>query len=82
MYTNIPQDKLFMVGNELIGFCFKGGNGRFIYPTSHGAKWVKERGSSIAVFPKSYLNWAVNCFLQNRYFNLQNMMLGKIQEFQ
>ena len=46
MYTNIPQDKLFMVGNELIGFCFKGGDGRFIYPTSHGAKWVKERGSS------------------------------------
>ena len=40
LYTNIPHGKLKNVLREIINFCFKGGDKKYIEITKYGAKWV------------------------------------------
>ena len=74
LHTKIPFDKLLKVFNELIDFCFKGGNDEFISVYGHGAKWEKERRLGFVVFTKNNLKKAVNYLLQNCCFKLRNMI--------
>ena len=40
LYTNLPHNKLLMVLNSLIGFCFDGGECKYITVNNYGARWV------------------------------------------
>ena len=41
LYTKLPHNKLLMVLNSLIDFCFDGGESKYITFNSYGARWVK-----------------------------------------
>lgn len=41
LYKKIPLDKLLKGFNELVDFCFKGGDRQFIFVDGHGDKWRK-----------------------------------------
>ena len=66
------------VFNELIDFCFEGGNWEFVSVDGHGAKWAKERRSGVAVFAKSTLKKAVKYLLQNCFFKLGNRIFRQV----
>ena len=40
LYTKLPHNKLLMVLNSLIGFCFDGGECKYITVNNYGARWV------------------------------------------
>ena len=41
LYTKFPHNRLLMILNILIDFCFDGGESNFITVNSYGARWVK-----------------------------------------
>ena len=41
LYTKFPHNRLLMVLNILIDFCFDGGESNFITVNSYWARWVK-----------------------------------------
>ena len=41
LYTKLPHNKLLMVLNSLIDFCFDGGESKYIIVNNYGARWVK-----------------------------------------
>ena len=41
LYTKSPHNKLLMVLNSLIDFCFDGGESKYITVNDYGARWVK-----------------------------------------
>ena len=41
LYTKLPHNKLLMVLNNVIDFCFDGGESKHITINSYGARWVK-----------------------------------------
>ena len=41
LYTKLPHNKLLMVLNSLIDFCFDGGECKYIAVNNYGARWVK-----------------------------------------
>ena len=42
LYTKLPHNKLLMIVNSLIDFCFDGGENKYITVNNHGAHWVKK----------------------------------------
>ena len=40
LYTKFPSNKLLMVLNNLIDFCFDGGECKYITVDNYGARWV------------------------------------------
>ena len=40
LYTKLPHNKLLMVLNSLIDFCFDGGESKYITVNNYGARWV------------------------------------------
>ena len=40
LYTKLPRNKLLMVLNSLIDFCFDGGEYKYITVNNYGARWV------------------------------------------
>ena len=66
------------VFNELIDFCFEGGNWKFVSVDGHVAKWAKERRSGVAVFAKSTLKKAVKYLLQNCFCKLGNRIFRQL----
>ena len=41
LYTELPHNKLLMVLNSQIDFCFDGGECKYIKVNNYGARWVK-----------------------------------------
>ena len=41
LYAKLPYNKLLMVFNSLINFCFDGGESKYITYNDYGARWVK-----------------------------------------
>ena len=41
LYTKLTHNKLLMVLNSLINFCFDGGESKYITDNNYGARWVK-----------------------------------------
>ena len=41
LYTKLPHNKILMLLNSLIDFCFDGGESKYITVNSYGARWVK-----------------------------------------
>ena len=41
LFTKLPLNKLLMVHNSVIDFCFDSGENKHITVNSYGARWVK-----------------------------------------
>ena len=41
LHTKLTHNKLLMVLNSLINFCFDGGESKYITTNNYGARWVK-----------------------------------------
>ena len=41
LYTKLPNNKVLMVLNSLVDFCFDGGESKYITVNNYGARWVK-----------------------------------------
>ena len=52
-YTKLSHNKLLMVLNSLIGFCFDGGESKFITVNNYGARWVKNINDRLYVLTNS-----------------------------
>lgn len=78
LYTNIPHGKLKTVLREIINFCFKGGDKKYIEVNKYGAKWVSSRHASNVTFDKRSLKLAINYLLDNCYFNIGDIVLRQV----
>ena len=78
LYAKIPYDKLLKAFNELIDFCFKGGDGEFIYVDGQRAIWTKHERSGFINFTKSNLKKAAKYLLKKGYFKLGNRIFRQI----
>ena len=78
LYTNIPHAKLKNVLRELINFCFKGGDKKYIAITKFGATWTNNKHKYNVTFDKPSLKLAINYLLDNCYFNLGNMSFRQV----
>ena len=41
LYTKLPHNKLLMILNSLVDFCFDGGKSKYITVNKYGVCWVK-----------------------------------------
>ena len=71
LYTKIPHAKLLKVLNELIDFCFKGGDKEYISVDRYGAKWVSQEKRGCVMFTKTSLKKSVKYLLDNCFFSLR-----------
>jgi len=78
LYTKIPHDKLKSVMRELINFCFKGGENKYIAVNKFGARWVKEKNPNMTVFDKTSLKLAINFLLDNCFFRVGNLIFRQV----
>ena len=67
LYTKLPHDKLLMVLNSLIDFCFDGGESKFISVNNYGARWVKNINDSVTCLNKQQIKDAVTYLLFTCY---------------
>ena len=79
--TKIPLDKILKGLNELIDFCFKEGDGKFISVDGPWAKSEKER-SGFVIFTKNNLKKDITTFHKIATLNSVIRYSGKLLEFQ
>ena len=70
LYTKLPHNKLRMVLNSLIDFCFDGGESKYITVNNYGARWVKNIKDNIISLNKQQIKDAVAYLLFNCYFTV------------
>ena len=63
LYTKLPHNKLLMVLNSSIAFCFDGGESKYITINSYGARWVKNIKDNVICLNKQLTKDAVAYFL-------------------
>ena len=63
---------------EIINFCFKGGDKKYIEVNKYRAKWVSLRHASNVTFDKRSLKLAINYLLDNCYFNIGDIVLRQV----
>ena len=68
LYTKLPHNKLLMVLNSLIDFCFDGGENKYITVNNYGARWVKNIKDNVICLNKQQIKDAVAYLLFNCYF--------------
>ena len=78
LYTKIPHEQLLKVLNDMIDFCFKGGNHQFISVTKFGAKWVGQNRPGATIFTKSSLKNATKYLIENCFFKLGSKIFKQI----
>ena len=78
LYTKIPHNKLLKVMNELVDFCFKGGDKSYITVNKYGASWVAENKSNSVTFNSSTLKNAIKYLLDNCFFRFGNKIFRQI----
>ena len=59
LYTKFPHNKLLMVINSLIDFCFDGGESKYITFNNYGARWVKNIKDNVICLNKQQIKDAV-----------------------
>ena len=52
LYTKLPHNKILMVLNNLIDFCFNGGENKYITVNNYGAHWVKNMKGNVICLNK------------------------------
>ena len=55
LYTKLPHNKLLMVLNSLIDFCFDGGESKYITVNNYGARWVKDIKDNVICLNKQQI---------------------------
>jgi len=78
LYTKIPHNGLLKVMNELIDFCFKGGNKNYIMVNKYGAYWATDDNSNCLTFNNLTLKHAIKYLLDNCYFSLGNKLFKQV----
>ena len=67
----ILNNKLLMVLNSLIDFCFDGGENVYITVNNYGARWVKNIKDNVTCLSKQQTKDAVAYLLFNYYFTFR-----------
>ena len=70
LYTKLPHNKVLMVLNSLVDFCFDGGESKYITVNNYGACWVKNIKDNVICLNKQQINYAVSYVLFNCYFTV------------
>ena len=78
LYTKIPHSRLLKVMNELIDFCFKGGNKNYIVVNKYSAYWVSDNNSNRLTFTNSTLKHAIKYLLDDSYFSFGNKIFKQV----
>ena len=74
LYTKLPHNKLMMVLNNLIDFCFDAGESKYITVNSYVARWVKNIKNNVICLNKQQIKDAVSYLLCNCYFTVGSKM--------
>ena len=78
LYTKLPRNKLLMVLNSLINFCFDGGECKYITVNNYGARWVKNIKDNVICLNKQQIKDAVAYLLLNCYFTVSPIIFCQI----
>ena len=70
LYTKLPHNKLLMILNSLIDFCFDGGESKYITVNNYGARWVENIKDNVICLNKQQIKDAVAYVLLNCYFTV------------
>ena len=70
LYIKLPHNKLLMVLNSLIDFCFDGGECKYITVNNYGARWVNNIKDNVICLNKQQIKDAVAYLLLNCYFTI------------
>ena len=70
LYTKLPHNKLLMILNSLIDFCFDGGECKYIRVNNYGACWVNNIKDNVICLNKQQIKDAVAYLLLNCYFTV------------
>ena len=70
LYTKLPHNKLLMVLNSFIDFCFDGGECKYITVSNYGALWVNNIKYNVICLNKQQIKDAVAYLLLNCYFTV------------
>ena len=65
--TKLPHNKLLMVLNSLIDFCFNGEECKYITVNNYGARWVKNIKDNVICLNKQQIKGPVAYLLLNCY---------------
>ena len=77
LYTKLPHNKLLMVLNSFIDFCFDGGESKYI-TVNYGAPWVKNIKDNVICVNKQQIKDAVAYLLLNCYFTVDPKIFCQI----
>ena len=77
-YTKLPHNKLLMVLNSLIDFCFDGGENKYITVNNYGAHWVKKITDNAKCLNKLQIKDAIAYLLFNCYFTVDPKIFCQI----
>ena len=77
-YTKLPHNKLLMVLNSLIDFCFDVGESKYVTINSYGSRWVKNIKDNVRNLNKQQIRDAVAYLLCNCYFTISPEVFCKI----
>ena len=72
LYTKIPHDKLLLVLNELVDFCFSGGVKKLVRVCSHSAFWTDAAHQH--AFTKDSIKQALHYLMHNCFFSVGNLL--------
>ena len=78
LYTKLSHNKLLIVLNSLIDYCFDGGESKYITVNSYGACWVKNIKDNVICLKKQQIKDAVSYLLFNCYFTVGPKILCQI----
>ena len=70
LYTKFSHNKILMVLNSLIDFCFDGGESKHNTVNNYGVPWVKNIKDNVICLNKQYMKDAVAYLFFNCYFNV------------
>ena len=70
LYTKLPHNKLLMVLNSFIDFCFDVGECKYITVSNYGALWVNNIKYNVICLNKQQIKDAVAYLLLNCYFTV------------
>ena len=66
------------VFNELVDFCFQGGNGGKLSVTKTGARWVFRKNKNSIIFDKDLVKQSLKYLMDNCYFTFGNKVFRQI----
>ena len=78
LYTKLPHNKLQMVLNSLIDFCFDGGQIKYITVNNFGARWVRNVKDNVICLNKQQIKDVAAYLLFNCYFTVGPKIFSQI----